>query len=321
MKKMNLNALRRILTFFLIIPLGMIVYAFLFPNWQGEHPDLEFPFLILGVPIAILNFFLWFHPEFFQPYFHADENLVQITDKKFVALLNLVSVFAALILVGVGTVSVLSKASAPPILESPVTQAVADFPVFGGSPSNETPLAESSTTGLPSRMPESSETGVLSTPTQSTAVAQIPISGGESTSTSPGALTKVVSPTIEPTNTTSLSKGCAPATSEYLEVIREVIFDIDFNYTVETGWAFQSNEAEDLWFVAAKIYGDDIESGGTLPGVWGLFPYSDGYIDIYAINDVAQEYSYSLWGEDSDPELSMESNGAQSAYDCALSGN
>lgn len=320
-----MNAIRRILTFLLIIPLGMIVYVWISPDWQWEHPDLEFPFLIIGIPIVVLNFFLWFRPEFFQPYFYVYENPVQIPDEKLVALLKLAGALTALIFIGVGTVSLIARVSAPPILETPATQGVdvADFPAFGGSPSDKTPSAELPAAGLSSMTLETSGTGATSTPTPPTAVAQIPISGGEPTSTpaSPGIPTKVASPTIKPTNTANPSEGCARATSEYLEVIGEAIFDIDFNYIVETGWAVQSNEAENLRFVAAKIYGDDIESGWTLPGVWGLFTDSDGYIDIYAINDVAQEYSYSLWGEDSEPELSMESNGAQSAYDCALSGN
>ncbi len=322
---MNLNAIRRILTFLLIIPLGMIVYAYLFPDWQWDHPDLELSFLIIGVPIVVLNFFLWFHPEFFRPYFHVYENPVQISDKKFVTLLNLAGAFTALFLIGVGTASLISRVSAPPILETPAAQVVevADFPAFGGSPSAKLSSTGLAATELPSLTPESSETGVVSTPTQPTAVAQIPISGGEPTSTlaSPATPTKVASPTIKPTNTTTPSGSCTPASSEYLDAIREAIFDSDYNYTVETGWTVQSNVAENLWFVAAKIYGDDINSGGTLPAVWGLFPYSDGYIDIYAINDIAQEYSYTLWGEDSDPVLSMQSDGAQSAYDCALSGN
>ena len=322
---MNLNAIRRILTFLLIIPLGMIVYVFLFPDWQWEHPNLEFPFLIIGVPILVFNFFLWFHPEFFQPYFYVYENPVRVTYEKFVALLNLVGMFTALILVGVGAVSIISRASAPPILETPAAQVieVADFPAFGASPSTELSSTGLAAAELPSPKPELSETSLVSTPTQTSAVAQIPISGGESTSTpaSPATPTKGISPTVKPTNTTNPSASCAPAISEYLEVIREVIFDLDYNYTVKTGWAVRSNEAEDLWFVAAKIYGDDTGSGGTLPSVWGLFTYSDGYIDIYAINDIAQDYSFTLWGEDSDPELSMQSDGAQSAYDCALSRN
>ena len=317
---MNPNAIRRIFTFLLIIPLGMIVYIFLFPNWQWEHPDLEFPFLIIGVPILVLNFFLWVHPEFFQPFFHIYENPVQISNGKSGALLNLTGVFTALILVGVGAVSVISKASAPPVLETPAAKVieVADFPAFGGSPFKKT-----AATGSSPLRPGSSEASVASTPAQASAVAQIPISGGESTSTpaSSAAPTKAASPTIKPTNTTTIPDDCAPATSAYLEVIREGIFDSDFNYTVKTGWAVESNAAEDLLFVAAKIYGDDIDSRGTLPGVWGMYTYSDGYIEIYAINDVAQDYSYTLWGEDSDPDLSMQSDGAQDAYDCALSGN
>ena len=348
---MNWNAIRRILTSLLIIPLGMIAYVYLFPDWQLEHPNLEFPFLLIGVPIVVLNFFLWFRPEFFQPYFHVDENLERVTDEKFVALLHLAGVFTALIFVGVGAVSVMSGVGAHPILGTPATQVVevADFPVFDGAPTTrllptELPATELPSTGLvstafPSLTAESSETGVVATPTQSTAIVQIPISGGNSTSTPAPSRTPTngvsstakptntpingVSPTVKPsnTNTPSPSGSCTLASSDFLEAIREIIVDVGQNYTVQTGWAVQSNEAEDLWFVAAKIHGDDIETGVSLPGVWALFTYSDGYIDIYAINDTAQEYSFTLWGEDSDPVLSMDSNGAQSAYNCDLNGN
>jgi hypothetical protein len=95
--------------------------------------------------------------------------------------------------------------------------------------------------------------------------------------------------------------------------------DNDPDNDVDTkGWAVQSKDAENLWFVAAKIQGPQV--GTTLPGVWGIFVYSDGYLDIYAINDVAVNFSYAATGEDSDPVLSMQSDGAQAAYDCAVRG-
>jgi hypothetical protein len=168
--------------------------------------------------------------------------------------------------------------------------------------------------------PETGETGVESTSTQPTAVVQIPVSGEESTVTpaSPGSLTNGTAPAVKPTDTINPSPRCARATSEFLEAIRDGISDIDLNYTVETGWAVQSNEAEELWFVAAKVYGDDIEPEGTLPGVWGLATGPDGSIDVYAINELAKDYSFTLWGEDSDPVLTMVSDGAQDAYNCAL---
>jgi hypothetical protein len=321
----SLNAIRRILTLLLILPLGMIVYVYLFPNWQLDHPNLEFPFIIFGIPIVVLNFFLWFHPEFFQAYFHLVEAPVGVPDKQFTAALNLAGVLTALMLIGVGTLSLISGTNTPSTLETPATQMadIADFPASTQLPAAKLPSSGFASTESSPLTTESGETSVVSAPTQATAVAQIPISGGEATSTPTplGAVAKIVSPTVKPTNTPMPSGGCAPATSEYLDAIREDLVDIGLNYTIETGSAIRSNEAENLWFVAAKIYGDAIDSGGTLPGVWGLFVNSDGYIDIYAINDTAQEYTYTAWGEDSDPVLSMESDGAQSAYNCAVNGN
>ena len=100
-----------------------------------------------------------------------------------------------------------------------------------------------------------------------------------------------------------------------------MVYSIDPANEVKTGWTVQSKAEQNLWFVAAKIYGPDIETGATLPAVWALFISSDGSIDIYSINTIAKDFSYTLWGEDSVPVTTMQSDGAQTAYDCAVSGN
>jgi hypothetical protein len=87
---------------------------------------------------------------------------------------------------------------------------------------------------------------------------------------------------------------------------------------MEAGWASESSEIDGLVFVAARFYGPGFDAGMTLPGVWGLFAYSGGYFDIYAINEIAQEFSDTAWGADFDPVITMQTDGAQTAYDCAL---
>jgi hypothetical protein len=82
----------------------------------------------------------------------------------------------------------------------------------------------------------------------------------------------------------------------------------------------QSHAEANLWFVAAKVSGPAIDAN-TLPGVWALLSDSAGNTGIYSINDSAMEHSSADRGEDRDPALTMQSDGAQPAYDCAAQAN
>lgn len=99
-----------------------------------------------------------------------------------------------------------------------------------------------------------------------------------------------------------------------MEALLETVQEADPENVVTAGWMVQSNGSANLWFVAARIESD---TETTLPGVWAFSVYPDESYDLYAINDIAFDLSYADSGEDSDPVLTMQSDGAQAAYDCA----
>ena len=312
-----MSALRKILAPFLIIPVGMLIYVCVYPDWQWENPSLEYLFLVIGLPILILNFLAWFHPEIIKAYFPMKEDGWQRTDDKPIALTIVISVFMAFIILGVGAASAIHRVNALPMLEPSATLPAREsvFPV---------------STKLPSKTANSSRTTVVSTPTrllESTFIpnetAQVPVSGGVPTNVPVLSATPTVtsSVSIEPTKTIVSFGRCISASQEYLDAVGIVVDSADPANEVQTGWAVQSKDEVDLWFLAAKIYGPEIDSGATLPAVWALFVSSDGYIDIYSINTTAMEFSYAFWGEDSVPVTTMQSDGAQAAYDCAVHGD
>ena len=312
-----MNVMRKILAPFLIIPVGMLIYVCVYPDWQWENPGLEYLFLVAGLPILILNFLAWFHPEIIRAYFPMKEDGWQRTDDRPIALTIVIGAFMAFIILGVGAASAIHRVNALPMLEPSATPPAREF-VFPVS------------TKLPSKTVNSSRTAVVSTPTRlpesainPNETAQVPVSGEVPTNVSvlSATPTEASSVSIEPTKTAAPVGRCIPASQEYLEAVGIVVYSIDPANEVKIGWAVQSKDEVDLWFLAAKIYGPEIDSGATLPAVWALFVSSDGYIDIYSINTTAMEFSYAFWGEDSVPVTTMQSDGAQEAYDCAVSEN
>jgi hypothetical protein len=196
------------------------------------------------------------------------------------------------------------------MLEQPTRLAAQStpFPTFR-TLSSKTPVAGS--TALVSNETPSSGADILPNGTP-----QVPVSGG-ATATE----TEASPDSTEPTQTVRAVSNCTPAVTPQLDAVWQVVEDADPDNEVVSGWMIQSNEVPDLWLVGAKIHGPAIEGGVTSPGVWGVFLYTQENFDIYAINDIAMQYSYSGWGEDSDPVLSMQTGGASEVYNCAVRGD
>jgi hypothetical protein len=318
-----MNALQKILLPLLIIPFGMFMYVFTHPDWPWENPGLENLFAVIGIPILIINFIAWFHPQIITAYFPLKEDWGQRGNRP-VTFAIVISTLVAMICVSVGAVSAITNASARPTSKAAAVQPVTAT-AFAHSIQLISSPADSDqnvTVSIPQPSSEANITDSIPDPTP-----LIPVSGENEaptdvptqsvTRTEP--TTELTSTSSEPTSTLGLSARCMPVTPEYLEVISQVVEDADPDSEVETGWIVQSKQAGGLWLVAAKIHklGNDNNVELTSPGVWGLFDYSDGNFDIYAINDIAMELSYAAWGEDSEPILTMQSDGAQAAYDCA----
>ncbi|HMB24725.1 MAG: hypothetical protein ACM33V_03020 [Chloroflexota bacterium] len=328
-----MNALRKVLLPLLLIPLGMFIYVCLRPEWQWENPGLEFLFLLLGIPIVIINFFAWFHPEIIRAYFPVKDDWGTGREKTVTAAIAF-STLATFTCISLGAVLAVADASLRTNFEPSAAQ-----------PATSTAFARS--LRVLASATDAGVSAAVSTPRESPQVEitsdqmdQIPVSGGATSSSIVSGLetdtasavlestesvsakaagptlvnlTKTASPSI--TSTARPSASCTPAATAYMDAVREAVQGEDEQSNVTTGWMVSSKAAEGLSFVAAKIQSD---TETIYPGVWGVFVDSEGSMDLYAINDVAMQLSYADWGEDSEPVLTMQSDGAQTAYTCAM---
>ncbi len=60
---------KKILLGLLIIPLSMIIISF---GQSPVDPGLELVYLVIGVPICVLNIWEWFNPEIIDHMFRKD---------------------------------------------------------------------------------------------------------------------------------------------------------------------------------------------------------------------------------------------------------
>lgn len=304
-----MNALRKVLMPLLLIPAGMLVYATIYPDWQWESTGFEYLFVLVGIPIVMINLIAWFYPDILKAYFPVKEDWGQMGNKP-VTFAIVLSTLIALLCVSAGTVSAVARVSARPTGESSAVQP-ATATAFARSVQSFSSATDPGARAVISTPGPSLE--ARSSPDQTP---QIPVSGGELTSTPTFSATqaKFASVPTEPAATTNPSGSCTPATPQYVEAVGQTVQDMDPENVVIAGWMVQSKAAANLWFVAANIQSD---TGTMLPGVWALFVDSEGNIDIFAIDDAAMNFSSADWGEDSEPVLTMQSDGAQAAYDCA----
>jgi hypothetical protein len=320
-----MSVLRKILLPLLLIPLGMILYGSLYPDWQWENPGLELLFALVGIPIVAVNFIAWFYPEVIQIYFPIKNDWLQGREKPtlFAVTISALVAFACIWFSAVAAVvNAGDRPSSEPADVLPITATAFARSVQGLS--SATAPGELVIGSTPRASPQA--TGDSEATMSAEEAAQIPVSGGELTSpptVSSDASTVAVTGTAATsastatTGTASIansSRSCTPAAPAYVDAVGQTVQDMDSENVVIAGWMVPSSAAEDLWFVSAKIQSD---TGTTSVGVWGLFTYSDGSVDIYAINQPAMELSSADWGEDSDPVLTMQSDGAQAAYQCA----
>ena len=337
-----MNALRKILMPLLLIPLGAFIYMSIRPEWQWENPALETLFALVGIPIVIINFFAWFYPEIIKAYFPVKDDWGEGRGKPVIAA-TAISALIAFTCVGVGAVSaVAGSAPRPTFAPSPVqpvtatafahslqllASAIDSGERVAASTPRESPQVEitpDQTGQIPvsgggatdSPMLSTAETDVASAALEPTEFVSAKAMGSTSAVPTGTAFTKAAGTTsVVPTGTARPSGSCVPATSEYMDAVRETVQEQDPESNVATGRMVPSKAAANLWFVAAKIQSD---TETIYPGVWGIVTNADGSADIYAINDVAMELSFADWGEDSEPVLTMQSDGAQAAYDCAM---
>ncbi len=120
----------------------------------------------------------------------------------------------------------------------------------------------------------------------------------------------------QPTATETKSSRCVPATDEQMDAIRTGMDSLHPLNTVKSGWAVKSNDYENVWFVAAKIYGDGMEDGAG-PGLWAMGGTPSEPNGIFSVDGFALEFSTWADGPKSDFAISTFDDGAQEALLCA----
>jgi hypothetical protein len=112
----------------------------------------------------------------------------------------------------------------------------------------------------------------------------------------------------------SASASSAPGTPlEVSKAMSRAIIKGEFDagsMTLVKAAAMQSKESPDYYFVAMKFTGPE----GEQVGVWAT-QYLDAGGMVWAVNDVAQNYTEWPPSDTSDAKLTMETQGAQEAVD------
>jgi len=120
----------------------------------------------------------------------------------------------------------------------------------------------------------------------------------------------------QPTATEAIMSRCVVATDAQMDAIRAGMDTIYPLNTVKSGWAVKSNDYENVWFVAAKIYGDGMEDGAG-PGLWAMGGTPSEPNGIFSVDGFALEFSTWADGPKSAFALSTFDDGAQEALACA----
>jgi hypothetical protein len=129
---------------------------------------------------------------------------------------------------------------------------------------------------------------------------------------------QIAIPTDLPTEkpTTQRDPRCIPASDLQYRNITEGL-DTSTSVYINTAWAVKSNDYENVYYVAAMLYGPGMEEGAG-PGVWLITgdPKKPGL--TFSVGGFAT--SFSSWGDGgkTDAMFSQLDDGWQEANDCAL---
>jgi hypothetical protein len=65
-----MKTFRLIISLLAIIPIGLIVASIVDPKMTAQNPSMEMTFLLVGVPILVLNLWAWDAPEMVEKMFN-----------------------------------------------------------------------------------------------------------------------------------------------------------------------------------------------------------------------------------------------------------
>lgn len=314
---------KKILLFLTIIPFILLLIVLVKPIREGDqHNGVELFFLMIGLPVVILNYLEWTDPQLMDEIFGTsrlsqafgplsasiESTLARFTPTglpTWKALAVLVAILAVGIALGAGTISAINQfnttpteTASSPDQPGPIISAQTREPA-GTVQAGETPtVSETSAPALSSPDP------ILIDP-----ATQIP------PSTEPAGATPRSTSAVTPN-----ASRCVSPTQRQLATIQAGINLIDSNNQVQSGYIVKSIAADELWFFAAKVHGPEIEGGVTTePAVFSFYENNNTPYNIYSINDTALQYADFLLGQLASPPLDMQVDGANDAYDCALS--
>jgi hypothetical protein len=110
----------------------------------------------------------------------------------------------------------------------------------------------------------------------------------------------------------SFSSRCVAASSEQIAAIQDGVDDIAKDNYIKTGYAVKSNSFENVWMVAAKIYGPGM-GNGTGPGVWAI----SGSGMVLSVNGTAKSFSPLPDASKTDAAITAGDDGVSEAEQCA----
>jgi len=92
--------------------------------------------------------------------------------------------------------------------------------------------------------------------------------------------------------------------------------DIASDNFIKTAWAVISNSFDNVWMVAAKIYGPGMESG-TGPGIWAISGELESPGMILSVNEFAKQFSPYPDASKTTAAITIADDGVNEALECA----
>jgi hypothetical protein len=124
--------------------------------------------------------------------------------------------------------------------------------------------------------------------------------------------------TIPPSTTATLAEEsrCVSASEGQLARIRSGVKQIQGSNDIKTAYAVKSKDFENVWMVAAIIYGPSIESG-TGPGIWAINGNLDNPGITLSVDEFAKQFSDWPDASTTDAAITIAADGVTEAQNCA----
>ena len=128
--------------------------------------------------------------------------------------------------------------------------------------------------------------------------------------------TPVVVATSAPTIEGPMASRCVPASEKQFLNIQDGVNGLDANNSIKTAWAVKSTDFNNVWMVAAFIYGPGIEEGAG-PGVWAISGDPDNPGLTLSVDGFAKSFTSYPDASQTDAKIMGYEDGIQEAIECA----